>query len=114
MPEPGGAYVLAAVLVSAAVTWTLRAAPFALLAPLRRSALMARLKASVPVGVMTILVVYTMFSVAGPDPGVGTLVAMGVATLVTVGLHLWRRNWILSILAGTTVHVVLVSTVLAG
>ena len=35
MPDPQ--YVLAAVLVAAAITWTLHAVPFALLAPLRHA-----------------------------------------------------------------------------
>ncbi|MGV4980844.1 hypothetical protein ACVB8X_05940 [Streptomyces sp. NRAIS4] len=41
-----------------------------------------------------------------------TAVLAPVAALaVTVGLHLWRRNAALSILAGTAVHVALASTV---
>ncbi|CAL9281633.1 MULTISPECIES: AzlD domain-containing protein [Streptomyces] len=35
------------------------------------------------------------------------------ALAVTVGLHLWRREALLSILAGTAVHGALASTVLA-
>ncbi|MGW7705359.1 AzlD domain-containing protein [Streptomyces sp. NPDC054771] len=56
----------------------------------------------------------------------GSLIADGVTGLdfaltapltalaVTVGLHLRRRNALLSILGGTTVHVILVSTVMAS
>jgi len=36
-----------------------------------------------------------------------------VAVAVTEGLHLWRRNALLSILVGTAVHVAL-ATALAG
>ncbi len=36
-----------------------------------------------------------------------------VAATVTVGLHVWRRNALISILAGTAVHVAL-ATLLAG
>lgn len=32
------------------------------------------------------------------------------ALAVTIGLHLWRRNAMLSILGGTTVHVIFAST----
>ncbi|MER6050189.1 AzlD domain-containing protein [Streptomyces sp. NPDC001793] len=67
---PDTPYLVAAVALSATVTWGLRALPFAALAPL-------------------------------------------AALAVTVGLHLWRRNALLSILGGTTVHVVLASTVFA-
>lgn len=61
MPEPG--YIIAAVLMSSAVTWALRAAPFAALAPLRHSALLPYLNENMPVGIMTILVFYTVRSV---------------------------------------------------
>ncbi|WP_407697834.1 AzlD domain-containing protein [Streptomyces kaniharaensis] len=36
-----------------------------------------------------------------------------IALAVTVGLHLWRRNALVSIAVGTTVNVTLASTVLA-
>lgn len=101
MPDP--AFVVAAILVSAAVTWALRALPFALLAPLRASALVRYLGAHMPAGVMTVLVVYTLTTLDGPP------VALIVALAVTAGLHLWRRNIALSMLAGTTFYVVLVS-----
>ncbi|WP_214403039.1 branched-chain amino acid transporter permease [Pseudonocardia lacus] len=107
MPEPG--YLLAAVAVSAAITWTLRALPFALLAPLRRSPLVAHLGATTPVGVMAVLVAHTLRDVPLTAPSYG--VPTAVALAVTVGLHLWRRDIVLSIVAGTAVHVVLLSGV---
>ncbi|UYQ60690.1 branched-chain amino acid transporter permease [Streptomyces peucetius] len=114
MPEPSVTYLIAVVLVSAAVTWTLRAAPFALLAPLRRSALLPYLNAHMPLGVMTILVIYTLLSSAAESHGVRPWAALAIATAVTAAVHLWRRNFVLSILAGTGLHVVLASTVLAA
>ncbi len=99
--------ILAGVLVAAAVTWGLRAAPFALLAPMRDSALLADLNRWMPAGIMLILVVYT---IADVDPT--SLTAVGppaLALAVTVGLHLWRGSLTLSIFAGTAVHVVLAS-----
>lgn len=59
MSEPSVTYLVGVVLVRAAVTWTLRAAPLPLLAPLRRSRLLPYPNASMPVGVMTILVIYS-------------------------------------------------------
>jgi branched-subunit amino acid transport protein AzlD len=50
-----------------------------------------------------VLVVYTVTTLHGP------LVTLAVALAVTVGLHLWRRNLALSIVAGTVVYVALVS-----
>ena len=106
MPEP--AYILAAVLISSAVTWALRAAPFALLAPIRHSALLPFLNENMPVGIMTILVFYTVRH----TPPALTLMAGAIAAglFVTAGVHLWRRNAILSVLGGTAVHVALAST----
>ncbi|MCO1657968.1 branched-chain amino acid transporter permease [Pseudonocardia humida] len=108
MPEPG--YLLAAVAVSAAITWGLRALPFALLGPLRRSPLVAHLGAGMPVGVMAVLVAHTLRDVPLAVPPHGLPTALALAT--TVGLHLWRRDIVLSIVAGTAVHVVLLSAIL--
>lgn len=103
MPETG--YLLAAVGVAAAVTWTLRALPFVVLAPLRRSPLVPYLGARLPVGVMVVLVGYSLRHTAFTVPPYGA--AAGIALAATVALHLWRRNVVLSIVGGTTVHVVL-------
>lgn len=106
MPEPG--YILAAVLISSAVTWALRAAPFAVLAPLRHSALLPYLNENMPVGIMTILVFYTVRHV----PPFVTPITMAIAAglTVTAALHLWRQNAVISVLGGTAVHVTLAST----
>jgi branched-subunit amino acid transport protein AzlD len=104
-------YVLAAVLASAAVTWTLRAAPFAMLAPLRHSALLAYIGDRMPVGVMVILAAYTL---RDTDPVV--LTSAGPAALalsITIGLHLWRGSMTLSIFAGTAAYVLVTSVIAA-
>lgn len=108
---PDAAYLASVVAVAAAVTWTLRALPFALLAPLRRSEVVPYLAATMPVGVMAILVVHTLRRTTFTVPPYGA--AVGLALAATVALHLWRRNVVLSIFGGTAVHVVLASTVLA-
>jgi branched-subunit amino acid transport protein AzlD len=109
---PDAAYLASAVAVAAAVTWTLRALPFALLAPLRRSKVVPHLAATMPAGVMGILVVHTLRHTALTVPPYGA--AVGPALAVTVALHLWRRNVVLSIFGGTAVHVVLASVVFTG
>ncbi|WP_406023439.1 AzlD domain-containing protein [Nocardioides sp. NBC_00850] len=104
-------YVLSAVLVSAAVTWTLRAAPFAMLAPLRHSALLAYIGDRMPIGVMVILAAYTL---RDTDPVV--LTSAGPAALalaITIGLHLWRGSMTLSIFAGTAAYVLVTSVIAA-
>ncbi|MEV7061861.1 AzlD domain-containing protein [Streptomyces collinus] len=103
MPE----YAVVAVLVTAAVTWALRALPFAALAPLRASATVRYLSTRMPAGVMVILVAYCLRDLPVTE---SRAVAPVAALAVTVGLHLWRRNALLSILAGTAVHVTLAST----
>ncbi|MFI9581856.1 AzlD domain-containing protein [Streptomyces sp. NPDC052236] len=103
MPDTG--YLLTAVATAVAVTWALRALPLAALAPLRSSPLIACLNASMPVGVMVILTVYTLraFSPYVPETAWPTVLALAF----TVALHLWRRNVTLSILSGTAVNVAL-------
>ncbi|MER7999387.1 AzlD domain-containing protein [Streptomyces sp. NPDC095613] len=112
MPEtPETPYLLAAVALSAAVTWGLRALPFAVLTPLRASRTVHYLSTHMPAGVMVMLLVYCLRDLPLADPP--RLLAPLSALAVTVGLHLWRRNALLSILAGTAVHVALASTVFA-
>lgn len=109
MPDPG--YLLAAVATAVAVTWALRALPFAALAPLRSSPLVAYLNVSMPAGVMVILAVYTLRTFDPHVPGTAWPTALALA--VTVALHLWRRDVLLSILGGTSAHVALASTLFA-
>ncbi|MHA6617651.1 branched-chain amino acid transporter permease [Pseudonocardia sp. DLS-67] len=109
---PDTAYLASVVAVAAAVTWTLRALPFALLAPLRRSNVLPYLAAGMPVGVMAVLVVHSLRHTVLTAPPFGA--AVGIALATTVALHLWRRNVVLSIAGGTAVHVLLASVVFTG
>lgn len=104
---PDNAYIALMVLVSSAVTWALRALPFAVLAPLRDSRIVTYLSVHMPVGVMVILAIYTLRTVAG-DTGT-QLLWLVVAVVVTSALHLWRGQALLSILVGTTCYVTLMS-----
>ncbi|MEU0315392.1 AzlD domain-containing protein [Nocardioides sp. NPDC006273] len=104
-------YVLSGIAVSAGVTWALRAAPFAMLAPLRHSALMAHIGERMPVGMMVILAVYTL---RDTDPVVAASVGPAVLALaITIGLHLWRGSMTLSIFAGTAAYVLVTSVIAA-
>lgn len=109
---PDAAYLTSVVAVAAAVTWALRALPFALLAPLRTGSLLPHLAAGMPVGVMVILVSYTLRHTPLTVPAQGVGVAIALAA--TAALHLWRRNVVLSIAGGTAVHVVLASVLFVG
>lgn len=105
---PDHRYVIAAVLVTAAITWALRALPFVAIAPLRESGTVRYLSTRMPAGVMVILVLYCLRDLPVTEARVMAPIA---ALAATVGLHLWRRNALLSILGGTGVHVLLSSTV---
>jgi len=98
-------YLVAAVAVPAAVTWGLRALPFTALAPLRASAAVSYLADRMPLGVMVILVAYTLrnLPLVHPAPALPDILALAAPA----GLHLWRHNAVLSILGGTTLHVAL-------
>lgn len=106
MPETP--YILAAILISAAVTWTLRAIPFAFVARMRRSAVLPYLNEYMPPGIMVILVFYTVRHT--PVSITPLTVAVIAGLITTVGLHLWRSNATLSVLCGTAAHVILAST----
>ncbi|MFD8783001.1 branched-chain amino acid transporter permease [Kitasatospora sp. NPDC059599] len=105
---PDSRYLLLAAAVSAAVTWGLRALPFTALAPLRASRTVRHLSTRMPAGVMVILLVYCLRDLPLSH---ARAAAPLVALAVTVGLHLWRRNVLLSIVGGTAVNVVLASAV---
>lgn len=66
------------------------------------------LGATMPVGVMTVLVVYTLSSSHQNPGGIGAaLVAAGI----TLVLHAWKHRAGLSILVGTAIYMVLVNLV---
>ncbi|GAA1185723.1 branched-chain amino acid transporter permease [Nesterenkonia xinjiangensis] len=107
MPEVG--YILMAVGVVFAVTFTLRALPFALLAPLRESVFLRSLGWWMPAGVMVILAGVTLQKSAGESWE--HLPHALVAGAVTVGVHLGcGRNTLVSVGAGTATFVGLVAT----
>jgi branched-subunit amino acid transport protein AzlD len=89
------------------VTWALRALPFAVLTALRSSAIVRELSARMPAGVMVILLCYCLRDLPVSHPA--CLVAPLAGLAATVGVHLWRRSALLSIVIGTAVYVVLVN-----
>lgn len=99
-------YVLGGLAVMGAVTVMLRLAPFAALARLQQSRLVAFLGTYMPAGVMVILVIYTLKDTTG---AVASWLPVAVGLLTTIGIHLWRRSAVLSVLVGTAVYVTAVS-----
>lgn len=111
---PDSGYVLAALLAMGAVTVALRALPFVFVRALQGSSLFQFLGVTMPVGVMVALVVYTVFGrvgLSGEQGDPGATWAAPLALAVTIMLHFWRRNAVLSIFAGTALYMVLVNLV---
>ncbi len=103
------ASIVAVLIPVGIVTVVLRWLPFAFVKALKGSQFISMLGFTMPVGVMTVLVVYTLF---GQARDTGSIVAPLVAAAVTAALHLWRRNSGLSIFGGTAFYMVLVNLVL--
>jgi branched-subunit amino acid transport protein AzlD len=108
---PDTLYLVAASLTMFAVTFALRALPFAALKPMRDSALIGYLSRHMPAGIMIILVVYTLRDVSLGQAPHGLSEALAIAA--TVVLHLLKRNAVASIIGGTAVYVLLVNLVFA-
>ena len=104
----GDLYLVSALAISIAITVALRAIPFAVKNALRESVLVADVGRWMPLGAITILAVYALstIDVARWPNGIPELA--GVA--VTVALHKWRHNAVLSILAGTLACTALATT----
>src|SRR5699024_2352005 len=93
------------------VTVALRGLPFAALRSFRESKLVAWLGMGMPVGVMSILVIYTA---ADRMDAPGGLASLLIAVAFTTIWHLWRRSATQSILRGMVFFVLLVSVVFGG
>lgn len=89
-----------AVVVTAAITFACRIIPFVLLRGRKDSALLAFLSRAMPLGVMIVLVAYTL---DGAAPATWLPAVVGIGT--TAGLHLWRRSIGLSLIGGTGVYI---------
>lgn len=110
MPAGVSLGAIAAVLIPVGiVTVLLRELPFSAKKWMKDSEFFSLLGLMMPVGVMTILVVY---AVAGQAYGTGGLWPVLLGVLVTAGLHRWKRDSGLSIFCGTAFYMILVNLVL--
>ncbi|MBK0419298.1 AzlD domain-containing protein [Leucobacter sp. CSA1] len=108
MPETW--YLVAGVAIAGLVTLGLRALPFAVLKPLRKSRLVQALGRWMPAGILLILAVVVLRDQLAAHPGRAWAVLVAVG--VTVAVHLLsRRRALLSIAAGTTCYVLLLNLV---
>ena len=107
----GDLYLVAALAIASAITVALRAIPFAVKNALRESTLVADVGRWMPLGAITILAVYALSTIDVVKWPNGIPELVGVA--VTVTLHRWRHNAVLSILAGTLACIALANTLAA-
>jgi len=108
MPSP--AYVAAALAVAVGITFALRAMPFAMKNALKESALLADVGRWMPLGAITILAIYCLTTIDITTPAYGLAGLTGVAA--TIAIHWWRRNAVLSILAGTATYFIMVNWII--
>lgn len=93
------AYLLLAMAVMTAATFATRAAPFLLLRSHSQHPLVLYLGRYLPPAVMTLLVLYSIKDVPLLSAPYGLPHWLAIA--LTAAIHLWRRNALLSIAAGT-------------
>lgn len=101
MPE--SAYIAIVLGVAIAITVTLRALPFLVKGALADSPLLDDIGRWMPIGAVMILALYCVSRIDFGTSAHGLPELAGIAA--TVGVHAWRRNAVLSILAGTAVCV---------
>ncbi len=100
-------YALICILISGAATFLTRLLPFLLFSGGRQMPPKLKKIADIlPSAVIAVLVVY------GVSPQLSTLgtdtVAAITALALTVALHLWRKNTLLSMFAGTAAYMILI------
>jgi len=98
-------YALGVLAAMAAVTFGLRALPFLAARFLQSHPLVQRLGRFLPLAIMTLLLIHTLVGSARENPSGPWAELAAVATVVA--LQRWRRQPLLSILAGTALYVAL-------
>ena len=105
-------YTLSVVAVVAIVTWALRALPFWVFRagrPVPRT--ITYLGRVLPPAIMGMLIIYCLKAITPTAYPFGLPELIAVA--ITAGLHLFKRNTMLSIFGGTAAYMVLVQLVFA-
>lgn len=107
MPEPG--YLIAVLVTVFAITFALRALPFAVLGPLRQSRFVVTMAAWMPAGILAVLAAATLQSTIDLD---GRVIPALLAVAVTSVVHLASgRRTLLSVGLGTGTYIALLALV---
>lgn len=105
---PSTSYLIAAILIAGGITFALRAIPFLILKPLRKSRFVQKMGLWMPAGILVILAVLTLQSALQDHPAHWW--AVPIAAAVTVAVHLLlKRRTVLSVGAGTACYVALLA-----
>lgn len=100
-------YVFFAILISALVTFSLRALPFLLFSGGRKMPdWLTRLGAVLPSAIMAVLIVYCLRGSKSDLFGVG--LPSAVAVLATALIYKWKHNTFLGIIVGTAVYMLMI------
>lgn len=105
-------YILAVILVAAAITFALRLLPFGLKKALAGSELLDALSHWIPLGAVGLLALYALGRI--DFSSAHTLVPYLTGFAVTVTVHLWKKNMVYSMIAGTATCVILANWVFTG
>ena len=98
--------IFAAIAVCALCTFALRAAPFALFSGRRRMPpFLQKLAGKMPAAIIAVLVVYCLKGL--PSLNLSQTAVTLVCVACVVGLHLWKKNTLLSIAGGTVLYMTL-------
>lgn len=98
-------YIIIALLIMTAITFGLRLAPFVLFSSKGKThKLIHYLGKVMPAAMIAMLIVYSIrhINLLRFPSGISELIALGVV----VFLHLWKRQYILSIIGGTVVYMI--------
>ena len=101
-------YLSSVILAMTAATFLTRLLPFLLFRNRAEHPLLSYLGRYLPPAIMTILVLYSLQGVDLFTPPFGARELIAVS--VTLVLHRWRRNPLLSIFTGTACYMVMVQT----
>ncbi|MBQ9687491.1 MAG: AzlD domain-containing protein [Oscillospiraceae bacterium] len=101
------AYILFAILVSAMITFGLRALPFAVFSGNRSMpGWLKQLGTILPSSIMAVLVVYCLKAVKSDV--IGTGIPSAIAVAVVVLSYKWKHSTFLSIILGTVAYMILI------
>lgn len=99
-------YVIAMIAVMAIVTMLLRFLPFMIFGERKTPEFIDYLGKYLPYAIMAMLVVYCLKGITFTSAPFGLPEIIAVA--VTAGLHVWKRNTLISIICGTVCYMMLI------